>query len=136
MFTKENKITAKKNFLALELNYRFVKKLANKSSNSKDFNELHTARAKAFLSGYSHALGSDFEGKIFGAEWIKDNKDDYIISNYQGYIPEKFYMNILNKVYYCIKYNKFEEIEEYYHGYKIAEYLINPETKINYQFNN
>lgn len=134
IFTKSDRLTAKKNFLALEANYRFVKKLANKSSNAEDYNALQTANARSFLSGWSHALGDNFEGKIFTYKYSKDKNDNWKCSGIEGCIPYKDQIANLNLIYYNIKHNKFEELSNCYHGLEIAEYLINPKTNITYQF--
>lgn len=135
IFTKEEILTAKKNFLGLEKNYRFLKKLANKSSNAEDYDAVQTSQVKSFLCGWSHALGRDFEGKIFTAEYTKDDKGNYAGPFYQGFIPDLEKMHNLNLIYFNIKHNKFEELSKCYHGLEIAEYLINPKTNIIYQFN-
>lgn len=101
----ENKIKeiAKRNFLTLEANHKYVKRLANMSSNDKNYSCRKRAEAQQRLNGYIHYNynnGLFTYNSILGFDY--PNYDGTVIVN-NGYIPSDYIMWLLNVAYYIIK---------------------------------
>lgn len=98
----ENKIQeiAKRNFLTLEANHKYVKRLANMSSNDKNYTYRKRAEAQELLYGYISHTEQFTDKDILGFSY--PNYDGKCIVN-NGYIPCDFTMWLLNVAYYIIK---------------------------------
>lgn len=121
--TKEAKNIAKKNFLILEANYKTIKKLANKSSNDADFDKNKTSAAQSFLTGYDYVFCKILKFQYTDILHSKSHDDTMI-----GYIPNKYYISELNKVYYAIKHNKFDTFNNF--DIKLTNYLTSNNINI------
>lgn len=127
-FTKAEKLIAKKNFLALEANYTSIKRLANKSSNAADYNIFSNAAAKSFLSGYATALGNEYLDNAFRIIYKNYPTDKTLVAF--GDMPDTKHMAQLNKIYFHIKHNKIDNINNDNYWLAYASYLIDENTEI------
>lgn len=131
----ENKIKeiAKRNFLTLEANHKYVKRLANMSSNDKNYTYRKRAEAQELLYGYIWHTEQFTNKSILGFNY--PNYDGTCIVN-DGYIPCDYIMWLLNVAYYIIKHGllkseKSEQLINYINStYRhCMEHIGNPEYK-------
>lgn len=100
----ENKIQeiAKRNFLTLEANHKYVKRLAKMSSNDKNYSCQKRAGAQQLLNGYIYIYNNGQFTNDSILEFNYPNCDGTCIVN-DGYIPCDYTMWLLNVAYYIIK---------------------------------
>lgn len=116
---------AKRNFLILESNYKKIKKIANCSSKDKNYDALETDYAKSFLTG----LGISFPKNYTREDVFTINIRNEVF----GYIPNKPFIALLNKIYYSIKHNtpyNYTDKENYYFITAIINYLTSENTNL------
>lgn len=128
----ENKIKeiTKRNFLTLEANHKYVKRLANMSSNSEKYNSQKRAVAQQLLNGYIYYNGQFTNNNIL--EFDNKPVHGFVVNN--GYVPSNYTMWLLNVAYYIIKHGllkskKSEQLINYINStYRhCMEHIGNPE---------
>lgn len=129
---------AKRNFLTLEANHKYVKRLANISYNDENYTYHKRAESQKLLTGYIwHTWRTEqYTNKdILGFDY--PNHDGTVIVN-DGYIPSDYTMWLLNVAYYIIKHGllkseKSEQLINYINSTysHCMKHIGNPEYEIN-----
>jgi len=134
---KTTKLIAKQNLLKLEANYKYIKKLANMSSNDDNFNAHLTWSCQSFLAGgywaYEQSL-RPFDDEDYYGTYECNHIDGKAVWKHKchGCIMPTYEISTIYQVYWYIKHNKLEEIckEPESTAYAVAEYLMDENTNI------
>lgn len=126
---------AKRNFLTLEANHKYVKRLANMSSNDENYTYHKRAEAQQLLTSYIWHTEKYTNKNILGFDY--SNYDGIVIVN-SGYIPSDYTMWLLNVAYYIIKHGllkseKSEQLINYINSTysHCMKHIGNPEYEAN-----